>query len=186
MNASSIALFLHIVGAFGLFAALGQEWTSLRQVRSATLPEQARAWMGIMKNTSKTAFPSMLALVITGIYMVLTDVGWVPWILVVIGAVVFSMALSMALTARRMPALGRALAAEKAPLSQNFHNLASQPVLWISIQTRIAIGLGIVYLKIVQPDLGGALLTMGVAMVLGAASALPVGRRLRAQTNAAD
>jgi hypothetical protein len=180
MNDYSIALFLHIVGALGFFVALSLEWTGLRHVRSATLPEQVRAWMGILKSTNKVGFPSMLTTIITGIYMVLKGWGWVPWILVVLGALVLAIMLSVVFTKPRMAAIGQALAMEKGPVSQTFHDLVNHPILWISIQTRVAIALGIVFLKIARPDLGGALLTIGVAIVLGIASALPMLRPVRA------
>jgi hypothetical protein len=79
-----------------------------------------------------------------------------------------------------MAAIGQALAAEERSLSQNFYSLANQPLLWISVQTRAAIALGIVFLKIAKPDVGGSLFTIGVAIVLGIASVLPVTRRERA------
>ncbi len=181
MNASSVALFLHIVGALGFFVALGLEWTGLREIRSAILPEQVRAWMGVIKNTTKLGMPSMLMLLLTGLYMVLTDVGWTPWILVVLGAIVLAMALSPVLTRPRMAAIGVALAKEQAHASQGFHNLANHPVLWISIQTRAAIALGIVYLKIAQPDLSGSLLVIGVAIALGVISTLQIPHRVSAR-----
>ena len=186
MNSFSIALFLHIVGALGFFVALSLEWTDLRQIQSAILPEQVRAWMGILKNTNKVGFPSMLTTVITGIYMVLNGLGWVPWILVVLGSLVLVIILSVVLTKPRMVAIGQALAMEKGNVSQNFHNLVNHPVLWISIQTRVAIALGIVFLKIAKPDLGGALLTIGVAIVLGIASALPMLRPVQVHKGSAD
>ena len=102
------------------------------------------------------------------------------------GALVLVIALSVALTAPRMAAIGRALAAEKAPLSQTFHSLANHPLLWISIQTRVAIALGIVFLKIAKPDWGGSLITIGIAIVLGAASVLPMLRRERTQAASAN
>ncbi len=186
MNALSIALFLHIVSAFGFFIALALEWTGLRAVGSAILPDQVRTWMGIIKNTTNLGMPSMLMLFLTGLYMVLRDVGWTPWILVVLGAVVLAMALTMALTRPRMAAMSRALDNEKWPVSQRFHNLASQPILWISIQTRATIALGIVFLKIAQPDLGGSLLVIGAAIVLGVGSALPMPRRVSARESSTD
>jgi hypothetical protein len=186
MNIYSIALFLHIVGALGVFVALGLEWTGLRQLQSANLPEQVRAWMGILKGTNNVGFPSMLTTVITGIYMVLKVWGWVPWILVVLGALVLIIVLSMALTKPQMAALGEALATEKGSVSQTFHNLVNHPVLWISIQTRVAIALGIIFLKIAKPDLVGSLVTIGVAIVLGIASALPMRRRVRAHEAATN
>ena len=49
-----------------------------------------------------------------------------------------------------------------------------------------AIVLGIILLKFTKPDLGGSLLTIGVAIVLGLASALPVSRQVRTQEGSAD
>ena len=186
MNSFSIALFLHIVGALGVFVALSLEWTGLRRIRSAILPEQVRPWMEILRSTNKLGFPSMLTTVITGIYMVLNGVGLVPWILVVLGALFLMIVLSLVLTKPRMVAIGRALASEKRPLSQAFHNLVNHPVLWISIQTRVAIALGIIFLKIATPDLGGSLLTIGVAIVIGIVSVLPMLRPVRSHEALAD
>jgi hypothetical protein len=186
MNSFSIALFLHIVGTLGFFMALGLEWTGLRQIRSAMLPEQVRAWMGLLKSTNKVAFPSMLTTVITGIYMVLKGVGWVPWILAVMGALVLVIVLSVVLTKPRMLAMGQALAMQKGPVSQTFHNLVNHPVLWISIQTRVAIVLGIILLKFTKASLGASLLTIGVAIILGVASALPMSRSVRVHEGPAD
>ena len=186
MSSFAIALFLHIVGALGFFVALSLEWTALRQVRSATLAEQVRPWMGILKSTNKVGFPTMLTTVITGFYMVLNGLGWVPWILVVIGALVLLIVLSVALTKPRMMAIGQALTKEKGPVSQSFHNLINNPILWISIQTRVAVALGIIFLKIANPDFVGSLLTIGAAIILGIASTLPMFRPVRAHAASAD
>jgi hypothetical protein len=186
MNSFSIALFLHIVGALGFSVALGLEWTGLQQIRNALLPAQVGAWMKILKNTNKVGFSSMLMTVLTGIYMIMKVWGWVPWIMVTIGSLVLVIALSVALSKPQMAAIGQALASKKDPVSQTFHNLVNHPILWISIQTRMAIILGIVFLKIARPDLGGSLLTIGVSIVLGLASALPMVRRMRAQRASAD
>jgi hypothetical protein len=186
MNSFSIALFLHIVGALGVFVALSLEWTALRQVRSATLAEQVRPWMRILKSTNKVGLPSMLMTVVTGIYMVLDGLGWVPWILVVIGALVLVITLSVVLTKPRMMAIGQALAKERGPVSQSFQSLVNHPSLWISIQTRVAVALGIIFLKVTTPDFGGALLTIGVAIVLGIASALAMPHRAQAHEGPAD
>lgn len=186
MNLYSIALFLHIVGALGVFVALGLEWTGLRQVRDAISPDQVLDWMRILKNTNKVGFSSMLTTVITGIYLVLKAWGWVPWILVVLGSLVLVIVLSVALSKPRMVAIGQALAIEKGPVSQTFHNLVNHPILWISIQTRVAIALGIIFLKIAKPELGGSLLTIGVAIVLGIVSALPMLRPVRVHEASTD
>lgn len=186
MNIYSIALFLHIVGALGLSIALGLEWTGLRQIRNAVLPEQIRTWMGILKSTNKVGFLTMLTTVLTGIYMVLKVWGWVPWIIVTIGSLVLVIVLSVALSKPRMAAIGQALAKEKGPISPIIHNLVNHPILWISLQTRATIVLSIVFLKIIKPDLVGSLLTIGIAIVLGIASVLPIVYRMQVQAGSAD
>lgn len=184
MNDYSIALFLHIAGVLGLAVALGLEWTGLWQIQRATLPDQVRSWMGILKGVRRVGFASMLTTVLTGIYMMMTVWGGVAWVTVSIGALVLVIALAQALTALRMTAIGRACMTASTP--QTFHSLASDSLLWISIQTRIAIILGIVFLKTAKPDWGGSLVTIGVAIVLGIASALLASRRERAQDGSAN
>ncbi len=181
MSSYSVALFLHIVGALGMFVALGLEWTGLRQIGSAVTPAQVREWMGILNGVRKVGFVSMATAVITGLYMMLTAWGGVAWLYVSLGALILVIALSQALTAPRMAAIGRTLATGKGSIAAPFQSLANHPLLWISIQTRVAIALGIVFLKIAKPDWGGSLLAIGVAIALGLASALPFPRRERAQ-----
>ena len=172
MDAYTIVLYLHIVGVLGLFVALGLEWTGLRQIRSALVPEQVHAWMGVLKSTRGVGFASMLTTVITGTYMILADTGLVPWIFISILALLLVILLSVVLTGPRMVAIGQAMVMGKGTLSSNFRILTNHPLLWISIQTRIAIVLGIVFLKIAKPELAGSLLAIGVAIILGLATAL--------------
>jgi hypothetical protein len=78
-----------------------------------------------------------------------------------------------------MAAIGRMVNAERGPLSPPLHQLLHDPLLWISMQTRVGIALGIVFLMTVKPDLGRSLLTIGAAIVLGLASSLPMAVRER-------
>ncbi len=176
MDAYSVVLFMQIVGVLGLFVALGLESTGLRQIRVALAPEQVRTWMGILNSTRRMGFACMGTTVITGIYMMLTDTGLVPWLYVSVGSLVLVILLSVALTAPRMMEIGQAMAMGKGTLTSTFYRLANQPLLRVSIQTRIALALGIVFLKITKPELVGSLLTIGVAILLGFASTLPLTR----------
>jgi hypothetical protein len=186
MNGYSLALFVHIVGALGFAVALGLEWTGLRQLRSAASPEAVRVWMRILNTALKVGFGSMLATVITGVYMMATVWGAARWLGVTVGALGLLIGLSAALSRPRMRAIGQALAAGHGPTSPVFQGRVNHPMLWVSIQARAAVTLGIVLLKIAKPDLGGSLLIVGVALVLGIASALPVLRREPAPAGAAD
>jgi len=84
-----------------------------------------------------------------------------------------------------MATIGRAVPAESGSLSLAFRQRLQDPFLWTSIQTRVAIALGIVFLMTVKPGLGGALLTIGVAIILGLAAAWPMWGRGRTQESAA-
>ena len=99
--------------------------------------------------------------------------GWgaVPWLVVTVGSLGLLIGLSAALTRPRMRAIGRALATGHGPMSPTFQALVNHPLLWASIQTRAAVTLGIILLKIAKPDVGGALLVIGVAVVFGLMSA---------------
>jgi hypothetical protein len=186
MNDYSIALFFHIVGVLGLFVALGLEWTGLWQLRSATTAEHVRAWMRSSKNARRFGMTAMLTILISGASMMVTVWGPVAWIAVSLGALILMVVLAVALSGPWMAAMGRALTTEHGPVSHTLQSLVNHSLLWISIQTRVAIALGIVFLKTSKPDLAGSLITIGVAIALGLASALPVPRRERAHEGLAD
>jgi hypothetical protein len=181
MNYYTISLFVHIVSAMGFFVALGLEWTSLRQIRAAMTSEQLREWMRISNSARRLGIISMLAILASGIYMMATAWGGVAWIIVALGALVLVIILSVAITRRRIAPIGRILAEEKGPLSPTLRSLANHPLLWISMQTRLAIALGIVFLMTAKPDLGGSLLVMGITIVIGLIIYLPMPRRAQAQ-----
>lgn len=181
----SIALFLHIVSALGFFVTLGLEWTSLRHLRGATTTEQVREWMRVPAEMGRMGMISMLSLLAAGFYMMAIAWGAVAWIMVTLGTIVV-MILAMVLTRRRMAAIGRTVSTERGPVSPALSQLLHDTMLTISIQTRVAIALGIVFLMTVKPGLAGSLVTMAIAIVLGIASALPMPRRARVQEGQAD
>ncbi len=185
MNTDSLALFFHISGALGMSAAIGLEALGLQQVRKATTPPQAWAGLRIMSSTRRLGFPCMLVVVLTGLYMMATGGGPTPWLYTTIGALALLIALSV-INGPRMAAAARTLARETAPLSAIFHNIVNHPLIALSLYTRIAIILGIVFLKTTQPDWSGSLLTIGVALALGAASALSQSRRVQVQAEASS
>jgi hypothetical protein len=181
MSYYPIALFVHIVGALGFFVALGVEWISLRQLRGATTVEQVREWMRVATRVRRLGMAAMLTLLVSGFYMMaIAQVGG-AWLIVAFWSLVLLAILAATLSFRRMAAIGRAVTVETGPLSPTLRQLLQHPLLWIAIQIRVAIALGIVFLMTVKPALSGALLTIGVAIVLGLVSALPIRGRQRAQ-----
>jgi hypothetical protein len=181
MTFYSFALFLHIVGALGLFIALGLEWTSLWQIRRATTAEQVKQWFLNFAFLRRIYPASWAAILLPGIYMTATVWRGAAWIGIAFGAIFLLPILGAALSGRRMAAIGPALAAERGSLSPTLRQQLADPLLWVSLQVRLAIALGIIFLMTVKPGLAGSLLTIGVAVVLGLASALPAWGQVRLQ-----
>ncbi len=110
-------------------------------------------------------------------YMMVRAWGGVAWIMVTLGAIFLLMILGMVVTRRRMVAIGQMVITERGELSHRVHQMLQDPLLWLSIQLRVGIAFGIVFLMTVKPDLGASLLTIGVATILGFVPSLPLTRR---------
>ncbi|TME65836.1 MAG: hypothetical protein E6I54_02985, partial [Chloroflexi bacterium] len=72
----SIALFFHIAGALGVFAALALDWVGIAKLRGARTVEQVREWAGVYGVIRALGAASVAALLIFGLYM--TAVTWGP------------------------------------------------------------------------------------------------------------
>ncbi len=181
MSNYSITLFFHIVGALGFFVALGVEWMSVRHLRRAATAEQVREWIRSSTGVRRLGMASMMALLVSGFSMMAIAHSGGAWVIVAFWSLVLLSILAVALSFRRMAAIGRAVTTEDGPVSPGLRQLLHHPLLRIAIQTRVAIALGIVFLMTVKPSLSGSLLAIGVATVLGLASALPMPGRERAK-----
>jgi hypothetical protein len=173
-------VFLHVVGALGLFAALGLEWAGLFNLRRATEVGQVREWMRLLGAPRFLGGPAALILLVSGIYMSSTRWGPQGWIIVALVGMVLIAVLGAALGGRRAGSIVRALRAENGPISPALARQLHDPVLTLSLRLRVALFLGIIYLMSIRPSTAGALAAMGVAAVVGLASAVPVwgsGRR---------
>ena len=129
MSVYSIAIFLHVVGALGLYSTLALEWAGHEQVR-------------------RVGGPSALLVLATGIYMTATRWGPRPWIVIGLAA--------MVLMAIMGPTLSRRPGAAA-----------------LSLHLRTWLFLGIVFLMTTEPGLAGSLVVIGVAALIGVATALP-------------
>ena len=185
MTNYSIALFLHIVGALGFFVALGLEWVSLRHLRRARTVEQVREWIRVPAEMGLVGMVAMVMLLAAGVYMMITVWGGKAWIIVSLGSLVPMSILGMVVSQRRMAAIERSVTMEHGTISPILHHMLHHPLLWISIQTRVAMGLGIVFLMTVKLGPIGSLLSIGVAIILGLASSLPTLSRERARQETA-
>jgi hypothetical protein len=173
MSLYSIALFLHIVAALGFFAGLGVEWTTVIQLRRATTAEQVGEYMNLSGSLQRVGMISMLTLVAAGIYMMAIAWGWIAWLIISFAAIILMMVLMRVISIPRMRGIQKAVSTEKGALSLELQEQLRQPMLWVGIQSRVIMGLGIVFLMTVKPDLGGSLITVGITIIISLVLAVP-------------
>lgn len=172
MTIYQIVLFLHVLAAFGLFAALGIEWAAVAPLRRAAEAEQARPWLKLLRSLSRVAGPSAVTLLVTGVYMGMTAWGRQAWIGLSLLGLVLIAALGAAMTGRRLAAVGRE-SARGSLRGEPLRLRLQDPILVLSLRLRTAVATGIVFLMTTKPPREIALAAILAAVVLGLAWAVP-------------
>ena len=176
-----VAVFLHVVGALGLFVALGLEWAGVQNLRRSVTTSQAQEWMKQLRGLGLVERPSLLVLLVTGIYLTATIGGGRPWIGLGLLALLVVAALGELITRRGLRKVTAALPDEDGPVTPALARQLADPVFALSAWLRTALALGVVFIMSTKPDRAGALSALGIALGLGLAAGLPpVVRRPRA------
>lgn len=163
----SISLFLHIVGALGLFASLAIEQAALVNLRRAASTEQAREWLSLMRALQRIQGPSALLLLVTGLYMMITSWRGQAWAASGLVGMVLMAIIGMVVSGRRMKGVGLAMPAAEGPLPLTVRDRLADPALRMSAFVRVGLALGIVFNMSVKPSTSGAVAALVVATVLG-------------------
>ena len=167
MSTYGIVVFLHIVGALGLFAGIGLEQVSLARLREVSTTNQARDWLAVLGSLRRVDGPSGLLILATGIFMMITRWQHQPWTgLAIIGMVLMAV-LSIAVTARRVRALKVAVPSSDGPISTALSTRLSDPAMRAAATIRAAIALGIVFNMALKPAGPSALVVLVVALAAG-------------------
>jgi hypothetical protein len=119
------AVYLHLLGAFGLFAALVLEWLAVTQVQRSTAVAESKTWSRVLALARRMGPPSMALLVVPGLAMALTRWNFLAWPAVALLGMAMMVAIGLLL--RNGPMLSV-----------------------VSVEVRIAIALGMVALMGVQ------------------------------------
>ena len=172
MSTYGIVVFLHIVGALGLFVGIGLEQVSLARLREVRTTNQARDWLAVLGGLRRIDAPSGLLILATGIFMMMARWQHQPWIGLAIIGMVLMAALSIGVTARRARSLKGALPSSDGPISSGLSARLSDPVLRAAATIRAAIGLGIVFEMALKPAGASAVIVLVVALVAGSLVAL--------------
>jgi hypothetical protein len=164
-----LALFIHILGAFGLIAAITLEAIGLRGLRQATRREEALVWLGISRNLVMRLAPASLALIlVTGLYMMATAWGWQGWILAGLTGLVLLAVVGALGTGKRMARIGPAIGqAPAGAVSDGLRRTLRDPILLASLGTRLAIVLGVAFVMTVKPSGVVALVVVLLAATVG-------------------
>jgi len=176
MSTYSIVLFLHIVGALGLFVAIGIELLTVSRLRSAGTADQAREWLSVLGSVRLIGPLALVTILVPGLYMAATSTGWQGWNVAALVAMVVMAALGAASNAGRMPGIGRAIGPLSGALPSAARTRLRDPFVWSSIQIRAGIALGIVLNMTVKPDTFAAVLVLAAFALVGWAAALVTGR----------
>ena len=174
MSNYTLALFAHILGVLGVFVGIALDWATilrLRRARTVALVREVTSLVGFQTRLTQL---SSLLLLVAGTYLTVTAWEWrTPWIVVSLAALIVIGALSGGVNGGRLKAIRKAAGAEasSAPIPPALQRRLADPVLLISVQTAVMVGLGAVFLMTNKPDWPGSLITLAVAVGLGALSA---------------
>jgi hypothetical protein len=170
----SSLLFIHVIGAMGIFVALGMEALALAQLRRASDGAAARAALAALGAGQRVGGPSMLLVVLSGLYLATAYWRWQgAWIglgflgLVSIGAV------GGLMTGRTVSRVRKSLETSGTitPLVE------VRPTLWASFVIRAALLVAVVFLMTVKPGPVGSLAALGTAVAAGLIVSRTGGRR---------
>ena len=183
MTLYSIALFLHIAGALGVFAALALDWVGIASLRRARTVDQIREWAGLYAVVRGLGGASVAALLVFGLYM--TAVTWGPTGWIAIGFLsLLLIAILGALSGIRLSRVLAEAGSGDGSVGEELRTQLQAPLFVASVRARTALALGVVFVMTVKPEAAVSLLVVAIALALGVASALPVLRQrsLRARS----
>jgi hypothetical protein len=165
-----LLLFVHVASAMGVFAALGIEAGALSQLRGAAGPADVRTILRAFGLVRLVGALSLVGVLLSGLYLATTVWHWRgPWIGLGFLGLVLTAGIGGVATRRGVTQLEQAAAGGGGGGPVDYRRA---PILRASLQARVAILVGVVYLMTVKPAGLAALtvlaLAVGLAAVAGA------------------
>jgi hypothetical protein len=170
------ALSLHVIGSFGICAALALEWAVILQLKQTREVGSALEWIGIFSGLRWVGGISMAALLLPGFYMV--SVAWreAGWVTVALGSVVLLALIGGTISGIRINRLKKLLVATQGGMTPDLLERTRDPLMTISLQVRTAIIAAATALMTFKPNLGNSLLILMGAMIAGLVAGLTLRR----------
>ena len=164
MTPYSLLVFLHVLGAVGMFTAWGIEGVALAQLGHAATSMDAKSAIGLRRKIVPGAMAAMLTAIVTGIWMMLVRVGQQPWEVGAVVALVAIAVVGIAFDRQARPRLIVAIAEHGDRLPA--HVRSTSESLALSLRLRMTLGVAILALMAGKPNAPWSL-----AIVTGAALA---------------
>jgi hypothetical protein len=173
MSTYTIMLFVHIVGAIGVFVGVGVWLFAVAALRRAQQVAQVRALAGLTVASGNVAVGGILLLAVGGFYMALTVWGeHATWIIVATISFVLLAPFGVFVLDPRIRALAKeAATTPDGPVPTVLAVRTNDPILGIGLSLYLAVLVGIVFLMSNKPTLVVSILAMIIAAALGLASA---------------
>ena len=174
MSIYALALFVHLVGAIGVFIGIGVWFFAALALRRARDVAHVRALTGLTVASGNVAVGGVLLLAAAGLYMIVTVWGWQrAWIDVATIGFALLAPLGVVAIDPRIRALGKAAdAAPDGPLPASLVARTRDPLLAGGLSLYLAMLVGIVFLMTTKPGLVVAVIGMGIAVICGLVGAL--------------
>lgn len=170
--AYSIALFLHICGALGLFAAVGIEMVGVLGLRRAQTVDQVRTYLRVVKVTESIFPVSSVLLLGAGIYVTVAQWSFrTPFVTVGLITLVVMAALGPTVQGKRWQLVEKAADdLPDGPVPDSLRRLIDDPIAWSSMGGAVFAAVGVVALMTIKPGWGASVAIAVIAYVVGGAS----------------
>ena len=180
MHVYLLVLFVHVLGAVGVFAAIAMESVALGLLRRANSSVEARARIGLLAFPAYRLGPlAMGATLVSGVGMMAMAWGRGPWMVAALAGLVAMAVLGGMVSGRRLRQLRAAVASETgSDLSDASRSLLSSDALTASLRLRFAIGVAILGLMTFKPEVAGSSVILAAGILAGlVASRVPLAIR---------
>ncbi|MDQ2714074.1 MAG: hypothetical protein M3Z08_04130 [Chloroflexota bacterium] len=178
----TIALFVHILGAIGLFVAISLIVIAFVRMRQAATLEQVREWALVANVAGKSMIFVSLVILVPALYMVIIAWGFTtPWVMAALIAFVVLAVMGATMNGRNIERIG-AMAQPASPglVPDQLRAQLMAPQLWLLESIRLMLLIGILSLMTIKPGmLFSVLILVGMlilGIVLGAISQRLTGR----------
>lgn len=175
MDLYPFLIFLHVLGAVGIFAATGIEVATHQRLRRADTVERALSETGILERPPAAAHLGMVAVLVTGIWMMVTRWGPEPWMVTALIGIAVNIGLFLTFTRSALRRLEAALSEVPRQPGHGWREPLHEPALELSLWLRVAVLVGIVGLMTLKPALWGSVILMATAIVAGLIAGLRTG-----------